>query len=190
MNLRTEIFRKIMHLLSSIIGFSVLLLDKSLYIPLLLTLTLFIVSFDFLRIKFEFMRKIYNLLFHIFTRVDEKKQITGASFLFIGSSIVVCFFEQQIAVAGLLILSFSDSFAALVGIIFGKTKLFNKTLEGSITFFITSLIILNLLGFDLLQNFTVSCIATIVELFSSYKYNDNISIPISVCFSIYITNLI
>ena len=190
MNLKTEIFRKIMHLVSSIIGFSVLILDKNLYMPLLFTITLFVVSFDFLRIKFEFMEKIYYLFFRIFTRVDENEQITGASFLFIGSCIVVFFFEQQIAAAGLLVLSFSDSFAALVGIIFGKTKLFNKTLEGSMAFFITSLIILNLLGFDLFQNLTVSCIATIVELFSSYKYNDNISIPVSVCCSIYITNLI
>jgi len=190
MNLKVEIARKVMHVSSSAIGFFVLLFDKSFYVPILLSVSFLTISFDVLRLKYEPIRKIFNLFFNIFTRSSENKKMTGSSFLFIGASIVAVFFDKDIAVAGLLILSFSDSAAAIVGILFGKTKLFNKSLEGSFAFFISSVVILYLLGFSIAQTMFVAFIATITELLSSYKYNDNISIPVSTCIAIYITNLI
>ena len=126
MSFKTEIARKILHVLTCIIGFSILILDKSIYLPLLLILTIFIVCFDFARIKFPTVRNIYKQFFSLFTRENEKEQITGASFVFIGSFIVALLFEKEIAFQGILVLSFSDSSAALIGITFGKTKLFNN----------------------------------------------------------------
>ena len=189
-NLRVEIARKIMHLSSSVIGFSVLFFDEEFYVPVLLVASSLVILFDLLRIRYETIRKIFNLFFNVFTRSSENNKITGSSFLFIGASIVTLIFEKEIASAGLLILSFSDSSAAIVGIMFGKTKLFRKTLEGSTAFFITSLIVLNLLGFNIFETIIVAFVVTIVELLSSYKLNDNISIPVSTCITIYLTSLI
>ena len=41
-----------------------------------------------------------------------------------------------------------------------------------------------------LQIFVVSFIATCTELFSNYKYNDNILIPLATCSTIYIFKII
>ena len=189
-NLKVEVSRKIMHVSSCVLGFSILCFDRGFYIPVLLLATVLTVLLDFSRIHYKPVRKIFNIFFNIFTRDSEHNQITGASFLFIGASIVAVIFDQEIASAGMLILSFSDSSAAIIGILFGNTKLFNKSLEGSTAFFVTTFIILHLLGFGLIQNLSVCLITTIVELLSSYKYNDNITIPLSACISIYLTNLI
>ena len=190
MNLKTELSRKILHLCSSIIGISILLIDKSIYLPVLFIITILVVSFDCLRINFKNVAKIHNAIFSIFTRTNEEKQITGASFLLIGSSIVALFFNKEIAAVGLLIMSVSDSFAALVGIIFGKTKLFNKTLEGSTAFFVTTFTILIIFDYNVLESTFISFIATVTELFSNYRYNDNILIPLLTCSTIYIVNII
>ena len=63
-------------------------------------------------------------------------------------------------------MSFSDSAAAIIGKKYGKTKIFNKTLEGSFAFLITSFIIVIFFIPDI--DFTFPMIAilvsTIVEL--------------------------
>ena len=185
MNIRVEIYRKIIHISSSLIAFGVLVLDRDVYIPILISLTILMLSFDFLRIKSDFISRYYYKFFSIFTRNSEKKQITGASFVFIGSLIVSLLFEQKIAFIGILVMSVSDSFAAVFGILFGKTKLFHKSLEGSLAFFISTFTILFITGFGIVENLIISFIATIAELFATYKYNDNILIPLTTCLAIY-----
>ena len=84
--------------------------------------------------------------------------------------------------ASLLIMTISDSFAAIIGIKYGKTKLYqNKSLEGSFSFFITAFIILVLFipNLYLFYLILISLAVTIVELFSFHKINDNLVIPIS-----------
>ena len=79
------------------------------------------------------------------------------------------------------------STAALVGIKYGKTNLFNKTLEGSMAFFITTLIIIHLL-IEIPIYLTIICslIITFVELLSFKKINDNLSIPLVTALMLYI----
>ena len=186
MNIKVELYRKIVHLSSMIIAFSVLLLDANVYIPLLLILTIATICFDIVRIKSSLVSKYYYKYFNIFTRDSERKKITGASFVFIGSLLTVCLFDKDIAFLGLLIMSISDSCAAVIGVLFGKTKLFNKSLEGSFAYFFATFTILFFSKLTLLDIFIVSMISTATELFSSYKYNDNVLIPLVTCTAIYI----
>ena len=75
-------------------------------------------------------------------------------------------------------MSLSDSIAALVGIKFGKTQLFSKSLEGSTAFFITATIIVFSLSSEAAYvNFIAIAAATVVELFSTPRINDNLLIP-------------
>lgn len=79
-------------------------------------------------------------------------------------------------------MTISDSFAAIIGIKYGRTKLYqNKSLEGSFSFFITAFIILVLFvpNLDLFYLVLIALTTTIIELFSFHKLNDNILIPIS-----------
>ena len=89
------------------------------------------------------MGKIYLTFFSIVTRDIEKRQnnVTGASYYLLGCLIVVYFFEDiNLIMASLLVMSISDSVAALIGVKYGKTKIYgNKSLEGSFSFFFINL---------------------------------------------------
>tara|TARA_B100000676_G_C18075605_1_gene847421 strand:+ start:2111 stop:2377 length:267 start_codon:yes stop_codon:yes gene_type:complete len=78
-------------------------------------------------------------------------------------------------------MSISDSFAALVGVKYGKTKIYGKkSLEGSFSFFISTIIILYMFMNNLstIEYIYISLLITLVELFSFHRINDNLTIPV------------
>ena len=131
------------------------------------------------------VKNIYFYFFDRLTRNIEKKNntFTGATYYLIGCLIVMLFFKDtSIIMASLLTMSIADSFAAIIGIKYGVTKIYNnKSLEGSFTFFIISFLILNIFipTLSIPLCFIISLLVTLVELFSFHYVNDNITIPIS-----------
>jgi len=113
-------------------------------------------------------------------RPFEREQITGATFLLIGVLITTILFDRVSASTGMFFMSFSDTAAAIIGVRFGKTKIWNdKTLEGSFAFLITSLIIVFMIPeIPLGLGIITAIIVTIVELLAVPKVNDNLLIPI------------
>ena len=91
------------------------------------------------------------------------------------------------AIAGILVLGYGDGLAAIIGKHFGKTRLINgKSLEGSLTMFVVSLIVLfmvTLLGQPSLMNTSIvlipfiALLITLTELITPYGL-DNLSIPV------------
>ena len=95
---------------------------------------------------------------------------------------MLLFKDKSIIMASLLTMSIADSFAAIIGIKYGITKIYNnKSLEGSFAFFIISFFILNIFisTLSIFSCFIIALIVTLVELFSFHHFNDNITIPIS-----------
>ena len=72
--------------------------------------------------------EIYYKLFTIVTRPHEKNKLSGASWVFIASAVTTVLFNEKIAIISLLTMSLSDSAAAIIGIRYGSTKLYNKSL--------------------------------------------------------------
>jgi len=132
----------------------------------------------------------YIFFFDRLTRNIEKKEntFTGATYYLIGCLIVMLLFkDKSIIMASLLIMSIADSFAAIIGIKYGITKIYNKkSLEGSFTFFIISFIILNIFisNLSIPISIIIALIVTLVELFSFHHINDNLTIPVSCAFLI------
>ena len=78
-------------------------------------------------------------------------------------------------------MTISDSFAAIVGLKYGKTKIYkNKSLEGSTAFFITSVVIIIffLPSLKIISIFIIAFGATLAELFASHRINDNLVVPL------------
>ena len=99
-------------------------------------------------------------------------------------------FNIKIIVSALLIMSISDSMAAIIGISFGRTSLINgKSLEGSLAFLLTSFIILIIVipELSLFVSLFIAFLITLVELLSFHQINDNLTIPI---FSAVVINLL
>ena len=186
LSFKQELLRKAIHACNSIIAFSLFFLDQNDVLLIVAIGTILIVVFDFLRIYTKQVQRIYNFLFKEVTRDFESHRLTGASYVMIGALIVLSIFESRICIPALLIMSFSDSAAAIIGKKYGKTKIFNKTLEGSLAFLLTSFVIVIFFIPDI--DFTFSIIAiiasTIVELMPKSNLDDNLLIPIVSAFII------
>lgn len=123
------------------------------------------------------------------TREEEKMWIGAHIYFAISALLVVLFFPKNIAMSVLSVATVSDAFAAIAGIKFGKHKLKNgKSLEGSLAFFLSALIIY-LFFIPWHQALLVSLVGTIVELYN-IPPNDNFSNPLVMAFTAYLLNLI
>jgi len=180
LSFKDEFKRKLIHFASSAIGLSIIYLDSGVIFPALVIFSVLYPLLDYLRINNRLISNFYNTYFHSITRSSESNKFTGASFVFWGALLTYILFDQRIAGISLIIMSLSDAMAAIVGVGFGKTKVLNKTLEGSFAFFITTFIILYFFKIPLITSFVVSTVATATELIQILKINDNISIPITV----------
>lgn len=189
---KEEIFRKLIHLFDSIIPLSLFFFQKDFILNLLIPITFIFISLDFLRHQISYLNKIYLYFFSSVTRNIEKDNniLTGASYYLLGCSIVFLLFDNNnLIIASLLIMTISDSFAAIIGIKYGKTKIYhNSSLEGSFAFFLCTLVILNILipSLNTLNIIIIGILVTIVELISTHKVNDNLTIPISSAILIYL----
>ena len=67
--------------------------------------------------------------------------ITGTTALLIANIIVIAFFNKQVAIVSLLFMLFGDTASAIIGTKYGKVKIGDKTLEGSLAFFITVMVL-------------------------------------------------
>jgi len=67
--------------------------------------------------------------------------VTGTTALLISNIIVIAFFNKQVAIVSLIYMLFGDAAASIIGTKYGKVKMGEKTLEGSLSFFITAMIL-------------------------------------------------
>ena len=178
---RQEAYRKIVHISSSGIAILLWYYGKDIMLPWVLAVAILFPILDLLRKYIPLLSKIYFILFGIITRPYEYQVLSGASWVFIGAGFTVYLFNEKVAVIALLVMSLSDSSAALIGIKYGTTRLFNKSLEGSFTFLLSASIIIFTLSPELyIINITAVFISVIIELFSTPMLNDNLFIPVSI----------
>jgi dolichol kinase len=128
----------------------------------------------------------------------EKTVFTGATWVFISALLIIAFFPKFIAVTALTILVISDISAALIGRKFGKTKFLGKSLEGTLAFFITGIMIIIVYGIIFHASWTYflfGFISVIVGAFfesisKSIKLDDNFTIPLSISIFMWLGELI
>ena len=178
LNYHQEIYRKLIHLSSSCIPFMLWYFGKDTFQPWLISCAIILPILDYGRRHNKFLYRIYSNLFITFTRPIEQGILSGASWVIIGAAVTIFIFNENTAIIGLLVLSIADSAAAIVGIKFGETQLYSKSLEGSAAFFITAtIIVFSLSSAAFYINFIAVIAATVVELFSTPRINDNLLIP-------------
>ncbi len=180
---RQEVYRKIVHISSSGIAILLWYFGKDAMLPWVLAVAILFPILDWLRKYIPLLKKLYFILFGIITRPYEHQVLSGASWVFMGAGFTAYLFNEKVAVIALLIMSLSDSAAALIGIQYGTTRLFNKSLEGTLAFLISTYLIIFLLSSaSLMLLLIVSITATAIELLSTPKFNDNILIPVATAF--------
>lgn len=181
-----EIFRKIIHLSSLIIP---LVYFYSSYLLFIIFLSLLSLTILFINSKYDSILSRFTYIKLFFSKVlrgYEKNKYWGASYLILGFLIITLLFDKNIVITSMIITSLSDSLAAILGIKYGRIRLYNnKSIEGFYIFYITTFSILFFLHpISLIFVLLISLLISLVELFTPTIY-DNVSIPI--CSSIILT---
>ncbi len=193
--MRQELFRKVIHLFTnSLIPLAYLFLNipRIWMVILIGVASVVFVMIDFRRTRNGWLSKVFGKLFNGMLRSHELEgKLTGASYVLIGSFISVSIFPKEIAILALLFAAIGDTVAALYGRKFGKIRIWNKTLEGSIVGLIACFIIT--LFFPQIPNiikFSGAFAAMFIELLP-INIDDNLRIPLLSGFVMYIlSNLI
>lgn len=182
--LRREVLRKLIHLLEIPVLLAYTLI-ASLYgskpaILVLTALLIILLEIEYIRLEYKFkLPQVIDIL-----RRHEKDNI--ASNIFFIASTIICFaaFDYPIALLALLLTVFGDLMSALVGIRFGKTRIYKKkTLEGFVAGVITNILIGHLvIPGNWLLVLPMAIIASVVELWTG-KLDDNLTVPLAAGFT-------
>lgn len=186
--IKKEFQRKAVHLSSLWVPSAIYFIPEVLLLPTLFIILCGNIALEYANFKrYRWARKSFGAIFFRLLREKETArqnfQFTGSVYVLASAILCMCLFSKEVAVIAMTIMLIADSAAALVGRTFGKHKIYkNKTLEGTLAFFISALII-NLL-FIPLYPFKIASIlacmaATTVEVYEDkIGIDDNLSIPL------------
>jgi dolichol kinase len=143
------------------------------------------IAFEIARFKSDRFAKIFHVIFGFALRKHESKRITGATYVLVSFALCILLFPPLIAFWAMAFLSIGDTFAAIIGISFGKIKFprSSRTLEGSLACLITTFAFAKLtIPASADRNYLLiiilgSITATIAEVLN-IRFDDNITIPI------------
>lgn len=170
-----ELMRKGIHLTSILIVLVYAFYGKQAVLTLLITYLVIILIIEHLRLdrgmELPFVRSLFR---------QKELSSTGSHVFFtLGALTAVAVFSKDVAYAAILMTTFGDMSAALVGRKLGKTKLLGtgKSLEGCIAEFTVDLLI----GYILLSSLPLAILmaftATLVETLFVH-IDDNLAIPV------------
>jgi dolichol kinase len=169
-----SIWRNLFHFSGIVIPLAYLLISRG--AALGFTILLFCVSsvVEFLRITGRLKLGIAGKLL----KEKEAKKPTGSLFYVVAALVVILVFRKEVAICSLFVLCISDPLSSIVGRRLGRHPLLGKSIEGTLVFFGSSLIILALFSVGLSTALVVACVATLTELCTPEFLDDNLTIPI------------
>jgi dolichol kinase len=176
---KVEITRKIVHLTTLIIPVGYALTSEEPVLLFLVPFFLCYLSVDLLRHFHPGMASLFRkYFFGKVLREEEKPTLMGSTYFLFSSILTILLFPKPIAIASLLILILSDTAAALVGKGIGKVSIFGKTLEGTLAFFFSSLLIVWIYpDLDRFSGILAALGATVIEVLP-IPLDDNLTIPL------------
>ncbi|MBP1911572.1 diacylglycerol/polyprenol kinase family protein [Thermococcus stetteri] len=207
MSIRSELKRKALHLTGLTVPAIYLCCGKtSTLIFIGLAFTLFVVLEPF-RIIEEWRDRIKYRLLNIYpspelgrgielienhieaiTRPHERERVAAHIYFAVASFIVVYFFPMKVAVGAITVATLGDALAAIIGKSLGRHRFSNgKSLEGSLAYFITALLVLiPLMG--LIPSLVGAAVGTLVE-FYNLPPDDNFSNQLAVSLAVYLASV-
>jgi glycerol-3-phosphate acyltransferase PlsY len=163
--------------------------DKKQALTLIGSIVLFFLLLDLIRlfskkVNVFFFKKVKDLY-----KSREYSKFSSITIFLFASFLIVLLFEKPIAVLAVSYLIFGDFFSKFFGIRFGRTKIFEKTLEGSLAHFnaclIAGYIFLHFVSVPIPAYLTGVFVASVSE-FLPLGVNDNFSVALLSASSMYI----
>ncbi len=188
---RQELFRKSIHLCSLSIPIIYAFITRETALWILTSIFLPVLAIDLARHWIPSLERLVRKIFGGMMRAHELDEqrilLNGATYVLLSALLCVLLFPKIIAVTAFTVLIVSDISSALIGRKFGKTKFLDKSLQGTMAFWISSWIVVGVI-WSLTQASwhyaLIGAVATfvggIVEAASiRLKMDDNFSIPLS-----------
>jgi glycerol-3-phosphate acyltransferase PlsY len=139
----------------------------------------FLVSFilDFLRLRDHKFNSWFMEIFSEFIRRTETNKFNGSTFLCLAFFLVIFLFSRNVSITAMFFLSLGDAAAELGGKNFGRLRIYGKSLEGTLAFFLVAFLI----AYFLFENWQIALVGALagalVELLS-FELDDNLTVPI------------
>lgn len=174
-----ELRRKLVHLGTLVIPVGYGFTSERLVLSVLVPFFLLYLLVDLLRLAHPGLAGLFRRYFmRRVLREKEEFALMGSTYFLFASILTILLFPKPIAITSLLILILSDTAAAFVGKGFGRRFLYGKTVEGSVAFLISSLLIVWLYpGLDRLSGSLAALGSTLVEMLP-LPFDDNLTIPL------------
>ena len=135
---KNEAPRKAIHLTSIAVPLAILHLPLTVCRRALLVVCVALLLADVAKIHQPKLRTLFVTYFGPLIRRHEHSGITGSTYMMTSALLTTYLFEPAVAGAAMLFLIVGDLFAAIVGMAWGRTRLFHKSLEGFLAGFVTS----------------------------------------------------
>lgn len=197
---RDELIRKMIHLCSLSFPIIYYFISRHDAIIILSGLTLFSLSIELLRYVSPKAGEIFIRLFGFLMREHEmdkkKKNLSGATYVFLSALLSVIIFPKVIFLTAFSVLIISDTSAALIGRRYGKHQFLAKSLEGTLAFFVSAVIVVFLtpkilyVPAEYYIGIVAVALGAIAENISYGWADDNMTIPLTVGGVIWICYLI
>lgn len=186
---RFELIRKSIHLCSLSIPIIYYLVPKSQALWMLAPVTAAFLIVDVTRHFVPSVSRWFYSWFGWLLRQHERdagpKRLNGATYVLVSAMICVLVFPKVITVTAFAVLIISDTTSALVGRKFGKTPFFKKSLEGSVAFFVSAVLVVlvspkvQYAAAEYAVGLLGAGVGAIVESVSE-KIDDNLTVPVSI----------
>ena len=203
---KEEVNRKLLHIIAVVLPVLIFYgpiyydLTRLFMVGLIFFLFIFSLMIEFCRFKIKSFGAWFTSAFGSMMRVDEKKQLTGATYVLGGSAIcsLLSTYSEDIAVTAFISLTLfilGDAVAAIVGKAIGRIRVGDKTLEGALGCFVCCAIVAGLVfpqlpcfvkywGSDISTPEIIIIAATVSILeffpikFGRLILNDNLYVPV------------
>lgn len=179
MTIRDEIIRKTIHLMLLVAPLLYMFLERHYLLWMLGGLVLIAVLVEILRFQWAGFSRLFHRCVGQLLRDHERLHVAGSTYLLIGIFFTILFFDKAVAVTAMIFVIVADALGALIGRIWGRHRLYgNKTVEGSIVFFLTGLgVVLLMMRDHIFIGIIGVIVAGIVDIFIQ-KIDDNLTIPL------------
>lgn len=172
---KSLLMRKILRPAAVVFPIALLFLDKWFVLIIALIVFLFFVVMEILRfVKPKFKYFLFKY------KKTEKRRISSMTLLLFSIVLTILIFDKYIASLALLFLILGDLGAWAIGKAFGKIKVLDKTLEGTIACFVIcaliAFIFFKIFQFNLIIGIMGAFVATLIELYPIQ--DDNLTIPL------------
>ncbi len=178
---RRELYRKLTHLGALVIpgGYYFLNLSRTDTLTIMIPITAAMIIIDIARLRgWSLWQFVKPLIAPIIREHEIQGDFTGASYILSTATLTILLFTKPIAIAALVFIIVGDTAAALVGRKFGKHKIGNRSIEGSLAFLAVTILVAFVIPDLPVGIGLIGAVAATITEALSFKIDDNATVPL------------